>query len=109
MKDKIKIKKILITGGAGYLGSMITTNLVQKGYLVTVVDNLYFKKNFINHLKNNKNLIFIKDNVLKKKNLKKYIQNQDLIIPLAPLVGAPLCDKKKKLDVELNYKIILID
>jgi len=71
MKNKIQIKKILITGGAGYLGSMITTNLVQKGYLVTVVDNLYFKKNFINHLKNNKNLIFIKDDVLKKKKLKK--------------------------------------
>ena len=101
-----KIRKILITGGAGFLGSMITTSLVKKGYLVTVVDNLYFQKNFINHLKNNKNLIFIKDNILKKKNLKKYIQNQDLIIPLAALVGAPLCDKKKKLAIKLNHKII---
>ena len=92
-----KIKKILITGGAGFLGSMITTSLVKKGFIVTVIDNLYFKKNFINHLKSYKNFKFVNANIISSKVQKKYFKNQDLIIPLAALVGAPLCDKKKKI------------
>ena len=87
--NKKKIKKILITGGAGFLGSMITTSLVKKGFTVTVIDNLYFKKNFVNHLKTYKNFKFIKANILNRKVQKKYLPNQDLIIPLAALVGAP--------------------
>ena len=101
-----KIKKILITGGAGFLGSMITTSLVKKGFIVTVIDNLYFKKNFINHLKSYKNFKFVNANIISSKVQKKYFKNQDLIIPLAALVGAPLCDKKKKLAKNLNYKVI---
>lgn len=101
-----KIKKILITGGAGFLGSMITTSLVKKGFIVTVIDNLYFKKNFINHLKSYKNFKFVNANIISSKVQKKYFKNQDLIIPLAALVGAPLCDKKKKLAENLNYKVI---
>ena len=104
--NKKKIKKILITGGAGFLGSMITTSLVKKGFIVTVIDNLYFKKNFVNHLKSYKNFKFIKADILSRKVQKKYLSNQDLIIPLAALVGAPLCDKKRKLAQNLNYKVI---
>ncbi len=104
--NKKKIKKILITGGSGFLGSMITTSLVKKGFTVTVIDNLYFKKNFVNHLKTYKNFKFIKANILNRKVQKKYLPNQDLIIPLAALVGAPLCDKKRKLAQNLNYKVI---
>ena len=86
---KKKIEKILITGGAGFLGSMITTNLVKKGYIVTVIDSLYFKKNFVSHLKKYKNFKFVKANILNKKIQKKYFLNQDIIIPLAALGGAP--------------------
>ena len=68
---KKKIEKILITGGAGFLGSMITTNLVKKGYIVTVIDSLYFKKNFVSHLKKYKNFKFVKANILNKKIQKK--------------------------------------
>ena len=42
------MEKILITGGAGYLGSMLTTKLIEKGYKVTVIDNLQFSKNSLN-------------------------------------------------------------
>lgn len=103
---KKKIEKILITGGAGFLGSMITTNLVKKGYIVTVIDSLYFKKNFVSHLKKYKNFKFVKANILNKKIQKKYFLNQDIIIPLAALVGAPLCEKKKKLAKDLNFNVI---
>ena len=44
------MKKILITGGAGYIGSLLSDTLVNMGYDVTVIDNLFFKKNTIGHL-----------------------------------------------------------
>ncbi len=43
------MEKILITGGAGYIGSMLTTKLIEKGYRVTVIDSLQFSKNSLNH------------------------------------------------------------
>ncbi len=52
------MEKILVTGAAGYLGSTICTQLLQKGYKVTGVDNLFFKKDTLFHLKKNKNFEF---------------------------------------------------
>ena len=49
------MEKILITGGAGYIGSMLTTKLIEKGYRVTVIDSLQFSKNSLNHLFAHKN------------------------------------------------------
>ncbi len=83
-------KKILITGGAGYIGSMLATALVEKGHIVTVVDILKYSSNSINHLFVNKNFIFLKEDITKINVLKKITKNQDFIIPLAGLVGAPL-------------------
>ncbi len=48
-------EKILITGGAGYIGSMLSTRLIEKGYQVTVVDLLKYDKGSLNHLYFNKN------------------------------------------------------
>ena len=95
-------KKILITGGAGYIGSMLATALVQKGHIVTVVDILKYSSNSINHLFVNKNFIFLKEDITKINVLKKITKNQDFIIPLAGLVGAPLCEKFKKEAVKTN-------
>ncbi len=54
------MKKILITGGAGYIGSMLSTRLIEKGYQVTVVDLLkYDNKDSLNHLYFNKNFKFV--------------------------------------------------
>ena len=98
-------KKILITGGAGYIGSMLTSRLINLGYKVTVVDKLKYNNLSLAHLYINKNFTFFNDDV---RNIKfmKIINDFDFIIPLAALVGAPLCDKNKKEAIEVNLDSI---
>lgn len=100
------MKKILITGAAGYIGSMLCTELVSKGYNVTAVDKLKYDKNSLCHLFFNKNFKFIKEDVTKPNIIKKIIKDKDFIIPLAGLVGAPLCEKRKKEAVKINVNAI---
>lgn len=92
---KKKLKKILITGGAGYIGSVLCTELVRLGHTVTVIDKLEYDTNSLNHLFLYKNFRLIKEDMFKVKNLKKIVNNHEFVLPLAALVGAPLCDKKK--------------
>ena len=65
------MKNILITGGAGYIGSMLATKLVNLGFNVTVIDVLKFSKNSLSHLFCKRNFVFIKENVKNKKLMKK--------------------------------------
>ena len=100
------MKKILITGGAGYIGSMLSTKLLSLGYQVTVVDLLKYDKGSLNHLYFHKNFKLIVDDVRKKNLMKKLVKKNDFIIPLAALVGAPLCEKFKKDAVSTNLGTI---
>ena len=102
----MKKKKILITGGAGYLGSILTTKLVYLGYDVTVIDILEFNKISLSHLFLKKNFKFINGDVRNKKLMSKELKNNDIIIPLAAMVGAPLCAKYPKKTLDINYKCI---
>ena len=97
-------KKVLITGGAGYIGSKLSTKLIKIGYHVTVIDILKFSSKSLNHLFSEKNFNFIKGDVRNKKLMRRLIKDNEFIIPLAALVGAPLCEKNKKeaTDVNLN-------
>ena len=98
--------KILITGGAGYLGSMISTDLINNNYKVTVVDNLSYKKQSLKHLFYYKNFNFINQDVRDITKMKKIYKSHDVIFPLAALVGAPLCDKFKKKAISTNEQAI---
>ena len=100
------MKRVLVTGGAGYIGSKLVTKLLDISYKVTVIDILKFSSKSLNHLFNNKNFTFIKGDVRNKKLMTKLIKKNDFIIPLAALVGAPLCEKNKKEAISVNLDSI---
>ena len=72
----MKKLKILITGGAGYLGSILTTQLVDSGHQVTVIDILEFNKTSLSHLFVKKNFKFIKGDVRNKNLMIKEIKKK---------------------------------
>jgi nucleoside-diphosphate-sugar epimerase len=98
--------KILITGCSGYIGSFLTTKLLSLGYKVFGIDLNLFSSDSLNHLFINKNFSFLNFDVRNKNKLKKIIKKVDIIIPLAAIVGAPLCDKNKKDAITTNLEII---
>tara|TARA_B100000780_G_scaffold266413_1_gene222596 strand:- start:710 stop:1645 length:936 start_codon:yes stop_codon:yes gene_type:complete len=100
------MKKILITGGGGYIGSMLSTELIKLGHKVTVIDLLKYDKGSLDHLYFEKNFKFINSNVRKLDILKKNIKENEFIIPLAALVGAPLCKKNRKEAISINLESI---
>ena len=72
------MKKILITGGAGYIGSKLATRLLELNFHVTVIDILKFSSSSLNHIFNNKNFVFIKGDVRNKKLMKSLIKKMNL-------------------------------
>jgi nucleoside-diphosphate-sugar epimerase len=84
-------KKILITGGAGYIGSVLAQKLLDLNYNVTVYDNFFFDQVSLNHLCINNKFSVIKGDVRDKKKIISLLSKFDVIIPLAALVGAPIC------------------
>lgn len=85
--------KILITGGAGYIGSVLTTMLLEVGHKVTVIDNFMYHQNSLLCCCHSKNLTVINGDTRNPELIEKNIIGKDFIIPLACLVGAPACDK----------------
>lgn len=97
------MEKVLITGGAGYLGSTLSEHLLNKGYSVTVLDNLMYKQMSLLHLFKRENFKFIFGDVRDKKTLQELVSTHDVIIPLAAIVGMPACKLNPELATEVNY------
>ena len=95
--------KVLITGGAGYLGSVLTQELLNHDYNVTVLDNLSYKQTSLLHVCNDRSFNFIKGDVTNKELLQSLVYKADIIIPLAAIVGAPACDANKELATAINF------
>tara|TARA_A100001037_G_scaffold57506_1_gene49627 strand:+ start:2040 stop:2972 length:933 start_codon:yes stop_codon:yes gene_type:complete len=84
---------ILVTGGAGYLGSTMIGYLLKAGHKVTVIDNFMFGQSSLNHYCHNKNFEVLSGDVRVQETMEPLLKKADVIIPLAALVGAPLCSK----------------
>lgn len=100
------MQKVLITGGAGYLGSILTEILLSEGYQVTVLDNLIYKQLSLSSFCYNKNFKLVVGDVRDTQLLSDLVQTHDIIIPLAAVVGMPACKKDPDLTVAVNYKQI---
>ena len=97
------MKKVLITGGAGYLGSVLTEVLLNKNYQVTVLDNLSYKQTSVAPFVYNKNFKFILGDVRDESTLKPLVETHDVIIPLAAIVGMPACKANPQAAIDINY------
>ena len=97
------MEKVLITGGAGYLGSVLTEILLSKGYQVTVLDSLIYKQLSLTQFCHNQNFDLVVGDVRNKNLLTSLIKDHDIIIPLAAIVGMPACKKDPDLTVAVNY------
>ena len=95
--------KILITGGAGYLGSVITKKMLEAGHSVTAIDNLSFKQLSPLQFTSNPNYNFIYGDIRNVDFLKHQVGIHDVIIPLAAIVGFPACKADPKLAWEVNF------
>ena len=84
---------ILVTGGAGYLGSVLVPELLRLGYKVTVLDSFMFGQSSLLDCCVSENFEVMRGDARDEDILKPLLKQADYIIPLAALVGAPLCDR----------------
>lgn len=101
--------KVLVTGGAGYIGSVLTRQLLEKGYKVRVLDLLTFGGEPLMDLFNNPNFEFIKGDVRDENIVRKALEGIDAVAHLAAIVGDPACAKEPELakDINLNGSKLL--
>ena len=98
--------KILVTGGAGYIGSVLVLELLKVGYSVTVLDNFMYRQNSLLDCCRYKNFNIIRGDARDEDILKALLKDADYILPLAALVGAPLCNQDKIAAVTTNRDAI---
>lgn len=99
---------ILVTGGAGYLGSIMVPAFLDAGYRVTVLDNFMFKQNPLAHVCANPDFNVVRGDARDEGLIKSLIKDVDVVIPLAALVGAPLCNNDQIGTVTINRDAVIM-
>ena len=99
--------KVLVTGGAGYIGSILVPQLLAGGFEVTVFDNLMFQQTSFLDCCNHADFHFINADVRNNDRLKEAMRGKDIIIPLAALVGAPLSNKDASSTIAINRDAVI--
>src|SRR5579872_5823161 len=100
-------QKVLVTGGAGYIGSILVPHLLLNGYEVTVYDNLMFQQTSFLDCCNHPDFHFINADVRNYERLKEAMKDKDILIPLAALVGAPLSNKDASSTIAINRDAVI--
>jgi len=100
--------RVLVTGGAGYLGSVLTRHLLSRGYQVTVLDSLIYHQNQAGLFQYcyHENFEFVYGDARDEATLRPLMARLDVIIPLAAIVGAPACDRDPRLAESVNVGAI---
>lgn len=100
--------KILVTGGAGYIGSIFVPQLLKAGHNVTILDNFTYRQTSLNNCAYHPNFDVVRGDVRDEQLLKKLLSKADVIFPLAALVGAPLCKFDPVGARTINYDAIIM-
>jgi len=98
--------KVVVTGGAGYIGSVLVPSLLREGHKVTVIDSFMYGQSSLLDCCGDENLAIVRGDVRNADLLKKHVAQADVLMPLACLVGAPLCDQKPLEARSINYEAI---
>jgi nucleoside-diphosphate-sugar epimerase len=97
---------VLVTGGAGYLGSVLCERLLAAGYRVTTVDDMMYQQRSLLHLCANPQFDFVLGDVRDEKLMRVLVKEADVLIPLAAVVGAPACDRDPLLARSVNLEAV---
>lgn len=101
--NKERVKKVLLIGGAGYLGSVLCRKLLASGYKVRALDNLSYGESGLKDLYQNQNFELLKGDIRNISDIMKGIKDIDAVIHLAAIVGDPACSAKPQETLEINY------
>ena len=99
---------ILVTGGAGYLGSTMVPDLLQLGHRVTVLDSFMYKQASLNHVCHHPNFSVVKGDIRIEGVMAPLLKKADIVIPLAALVGAPMCSQDPVGATTVNHDAIAL-
>ena len=99
---------ILVTGGAGYLGSTMVPDLLSAGHKVVILDNFMFKQSSLNHVCYQPNFSVVKGDIRIESVIAPLLKKADIVIPLAALVGAPLCSLDPVGATTINHDAITL-
>jgi len=98
--------KILVTGGVGYIGSILCERFLDAGYHITVVDNLMYGQCGLFHLCSNPAFDFVFGDVRDESLMRCLVKDSDVLIPLAAVVGAPACERDPWLARGVNLQAV---
>ena len=98
--------RVLVTGAAGYLGSVLCEHLLDAGYRVTALDSLMYGQNCLFHLCANPAFDFIEGDVRNEDLMQRLLKDADVIIPLAAIVGAPACKRDPGMTKSVNLEAV---
>ena len=99
---------ILVTGGAGYLGSIMVPDLLAAGHKVTVLDDFMYRQSSLNHVCNNPDFSVVQGDIRIDSIITPLLKKADIVIPLAAYVGAPLCSQDPVGAQTINHDAIIM-